>query len=319
MEPQGYLPTGSGPPLVVERLLRGVAIHPTAIVDPCAQLMEGVHIGPFCTVGPGAKLGPNCRLHPGSHVCGDTTLGSGCTLLTGAIVGADLPGETVLGDDNTIGYHAVVGVKCQDMKYKEGSPCHLTIGSGNDIREHVQIHRSSKPDDCTVVGDNNLIMGSCHVAHDCKLGDRNIIANGTLFGGHVVLEDHIHTGGAVAVHQFCHIGSYSFLAGGAMVVRDVPIYTMVAGDRAELRGLNLEGMRRCGFSTDEVKLIRKAYQKLFMSTDPALGLEDRLAELEQDKDFAAAPVVARLLASVRGSFGESRRGICKFRHWTSAD
>lgn len=298
---------------------RGVKIHPSAHVHDDAVLEEGVEIGPLCTVGPGARLGPNCKLHVASHVFGSTEIGEGCTLLSGAIVGADLPGTTVIGSDNTIGHHAVVGVRCQDMKYKEGSPCFLKMGNGNDIREHTSIHRSSRPDDVTEIGDNNLIMGSCHVAHDCRLGSRNILANGTLLGGHVVMEDFVHTGGAVAVHQFCHIGAYSFLAGGSMVARDVPVYTMVAGDRAELRGLNLEGMRRCGFSDVQVRGIRKAYQKLFLATDPTMGLEDRLTALELDLELSSDSAVVRLLVSVRASFQENRRGICKFRHWTTAD
>ncbi|KAG6552917.1 hypothetical protein Mapa_005573 [Marchantia paleacea] len=292
-------------------------IHSTAIVHPDAIIGEGVEIGAFCTVGQKVKLGNGCILHPGSHIFGNTQLGENCVLLTGAVVGADIPGKTIIGDHNLIGYHAVVGVKCQDMKYKEGDECHLYIGNNNDIREFASIHRSSKPDDNTILGNDNLIMGSCHIAHDCKVGNRNILANGTLLGGHVVLEDLVHTGGAVAVHQFCHIGSYSFLAGGSMVDRDIPMFMMVAGDRAELRGLNLEGMRRCGFSDLEVRSIRKAYQKLFMSSDDSGGVEDRLSELEQTDEFLAVPAVGMMLQSVRNCFGEARRGICRFRHWSS--
>jgi UDP-N-acetylglucosamine acyltransferase len=115
-------------------------------------------------------------------------------VLNGAVVGSDIPGQTGIGHDNTIGYNAVVGIKCQDMKYKEGDECSLYIGDNNDIREHVSIHRSSKPNDDTVIGDNNLIMGSCHIAHDCKLGNHNILANATLLGGHVILKVcHIET------------------------------------------------------------------------------------------------------------------------------
>lgn len=294
------------------------SIHETAIVHPDAFIDEGVVIGPFCTVGPGVSIGYGCKLHAGSHVCGNTELGEGCEVMNGAVVGAEIAGRTVIGNHNTIGYHAVVGVKCQDMKYKEGDECYLHIGNNNDIREYASIHRSAKPTDCTVIGDHNLIMGSCHIAHDCKLGNHNILANGTLIGGHVILEDYIHTGGAVAIHQHCHIDSYSFLAGGSMVTRDVPMYMMVSGDRAELRGLNLEGMRRLGFSELEVKSIRRTYQKLFMNSDPeAGGLEDRLADLEANEELAEVPAVVAMLRSVRSCFGEKRRGICMFRHWTS--
>lgn len=292
-------------------------VHPMAIVHPDAIFGEGVVIGPFCTVGPATKLGNRCQLHPGCHISGNTELGEGCVLLTGAVVGSDLPGRTVIGNNNFIGYHAVVGVKCQDMKYRDGDDCFLYIGDNNDIREHASIHRSSKPMDQTVIGDNNLIMGSCHIAHDCKLGNHNIFANGTLLGGHVVVQNHVHTGGAVAVHQFCHIGSFAFVAGGSVVTHDVPMYTMVAGDRAELRGLNLEGLRRRGFSDLEVKSIRRAYQKLFMCTDVnAGGLEERLVELEKNEELANVTAVILMVKSVRDSFKENRRGIVKFRNWT---
>ncbi|KAH8934584.1 hypothetical protein BDL97_18G090800 [Sphagnum fallax] len=214
--------------------------------------------------------------------------------------------------------HATAVVHPDAVLGEEGDECSLYIGNNNDIREYVSIHRSSKPNDDTVIGDDNLIMGSCHIAHDCRLGNHNILANGTLLGGHVMVKDYVHTGGAVAVHQFCHIDSYSFLAGGSMVDRDVPMYMMVSGDRAELRGLNLEGLRRCGFSDLEVKSIRRTYQKLFMNSDTeAGGLEDRLATLELNEELANVPAVVSMLKSVRNCFGEKRRGICKFRHWSS--
>ncbi|PNT72737.1 hypothetical protein BRADI_2g48510v3 [Brachypodium distachyon] len=255
-------------------------IHPAAVVHPDASIGQGVSIGPFCTVGASASIGDACQLHAGSHVMGDTDLGEGCVVLTGAILGADLPGRTIIGENNVIGNYAVVGVKCQDLKYKPGDECFLHIGNNNEIREYCSIHRSSKSCDHTVIGHNNLIMGSCHIAHDCKIGSNNIFANNTLFGGHVVVEDCTHTAGAVVVHQFCHIGSFSFLGGGSVVAQDVPRYMMVAGDRAELRGLNFEGLRRNGFSDLEVRSLRKAYRKVFM---PAIScqssFEDRLAEL----------------------------------------
>ncbi|XP_024376213.1 probable acyl-[acyl-carrier-protein]--UDP-N-acetylglucosamine O-acyltransferase, mitochondrial isoform X2 [Physcomitrium patens] len=293
-------------------------IHETAVVHPDAFIGEGVVISAFCTVGPGVSIGNGCKLHPSSHVCGNTELGEGCEIMNGAVVGSDLPGRTVIGNHNTIGYHAVVGVKAQDLKYKEGDECFLHIGNNNDIREYVSIHRSSKPNDCTVIGDHNLFMATSHVAHDCKLGNHNILANGTLVGGHVIIGDYIHTGGAVGIHQFCHIDSYSFLAAGAMVTRDVPMYIMVSGNRAELRGLNLEGMRRLGFSDLEIKSIRRAYQKLFMNRDVgAGGLEDRLADLEANEDLANVPAAVALLRSVRNCLGENRRGICTYRLWNS--
>ncbi|XP_058067794.1 probable acyl-[acyl-carrier-protein]--UDP-N-acetylglucosamine O-acyltransferase, mitochondrial isoform X2 [Magnolia sinica] len=294
-------------------------IHPTAIIQAGAVLGQGVSIGPFCTVGPSAKLGNSCQLHPGCHVFGDIELGDNCILLTGAIVGADLPGFTIIGSNNIIGHHAVVGVKCQDLKYKPGDECFLLVGDDNDIREYTSIHLSSKSSDKTVIGDNNLIMGSCHIAHDCKVGNNNILANNTLLAGHVVVEDYTHTAGATVVHQFCHLGSFSFIGGGSVVAQDVPRYLMVSGDRAELRGLNLEGLRRHGFLNTEVKSMRRAYQKIFMPIDAQTGgIEDRLAEVVQNEELSNLPVVHSMVQSIRDSFDKNRRGICKFRHWSGS-
>ncbi|XP_008795481.2 probable acyl-[acyl-carrier-protein]--UDP-N-acetylglucosamine O-acyltransferase, mitochondrial [Phoenix dactylifera] len=294
-------------------------IHPTAVVHPDAILGQGVSIGPFCTVGSAVKIRNACQLHAGSHIMGNTELGEHCTVLNGAIVGADIPGRTIIGNDNVIGHHAVVGVKCQDLKYKPGDVCFLYVGSNNDIREYSSIHRSSKSSESTVIGNNNLIMGSCHIAHDCKIGNSNIFANNTLLAGHVMVEDYAHTAGAIVVHQFCHIGSYAFVGGGSVITQDVPKYMLVSGDRAELRGLNLEGLRRHGFSSMEVRGMRRAYQKIFMSSDMSLGgLEDRLAEVEQDKDLAEFPAVSSMVQSIRSSFQQRRRGICKFRNWSGS-
>ncbi|KAM7509653.1 hypothetical protein LguiA_020106 [Lonicera macranthoides] len=294
-------------------------IHPTSIVHPNAIIGQGVSIGPFCSVGPSAKLGNACQLYPGSHVLGNTDLGDNCVLMIGAVVGDDLPGHTVIGCNNVVGHHAVVGIKCQDLKYKPGNECFLEVGDNNEIREHTSIHRSSKPSDRTVIGDNNLIMGSCHIAHDCKVGNNNIFANNTLLAGHVVVEDYTHTAGAIVVHQFCRIGSFSFIGGGSVVAQDVPKYTMVAGERAELRGLNLEGLRRRGFSATEIKSLRAAYRKIFMPTDiNSGGIEDRLAELEQHEDLAHIPAVYSMVQSIRNSLTEDRRGICRFRSWSGS-
>ncbi|XP_047182140.1 probable acyl-[acyl-carrier-protein]--UDP-N-acetylglucosamine O-acyltransferase, mitochondrial isoform X2 [Vigna umbellata] len=291
-------------------------IHPTAAVHPDALIGQGVSIGPFCSVSSSAKLGNGCRLYPGSHVSGRTELGDNCTLMTGAVVGDDYPGCTVIGSNNSIGYHAVIGVKCQDMKHKPEDECFLEIGDNNDIREHTSIHRSSKSTYRTVIGNGNLIMGSCHIAHDCKIGDNNIFANNTLLAGHVEVEDYVHTGGGTAVHQFCHLGSYSFLGGGSVLTQDVPKYVMVAGERAELRGLNLVGLTRCGFSTAEIRNLRTAYRKIFMSFDANAGsLEERIAEVELHEELGHVPAVRAMLQSIRNSIAENRRGICRIRHW----
>lgn len=294
-------------------------VHPTAIIHPNATLGQGISIGPFCTVGSSVVLGNACKLYPGSHIFGHSQLGDNCILMTGAVVGDELPGKTVIGSNNIIGNHAVVGVKCQDLKYKDGSECFLDIGDNNEIREYSSIHRSSKPDDQTIIGHNNLIMGSCHVAHDCKIGNNNILANNTLLAGHIVVEDYIHTAGAAVVHQYCHLGSFCFIGGGSVVSQDVPKFMMVSGDRAELRGLNLEGLRRQGFSATEIKGLRAAYRKIFMPTSTESGsIEERLRELEQHEELGQVPVICSMVQSIRDSFSDSRRGICTFRHWNAS-
>ncbi|KAK7258191.1 hypothetical protein RIF29_32706 [Crotalaria pallida] len=294
-------------------------IHPTAVIHPNALISQGVSIGPFCSVSSSAKLGDGCQLYPGSHVFGSSELGDNCVLMTGAIVGDDCPGRTIIGSNNIIGYHAVVGVKCQDMKYKPGDECFLEVGDNNDIREHASIHRSSKSTDRTVIGDSNFIMGSCHIAHDCKIGNNNIFANNTLLAGHVEVEDYVHTAGATIVHQFCHLGSFSFLGGGSVVSQDVPKYMMVAGERAEIRGLNAVGLTRCGFSVAEIRSLRAAYRKIFMCVDANdRSFEERLAEVEQHEELVHVPAVRAMIQSIRNSFADDRRGICKFRHWNGS-
>ncbi|KAK2398083.1 acyl-[acyl-carrier-protein]--UDP-N-acetylglucosamine O-acyltransferase [Trifolium repens] len=294
-------------------------IHPSAIVHPNAVLGEGVSVGPFCSISSSAKLGSGCQLYPGSHIFGNTELGENCTLMTGAVVGDDYPGYTVIGSNNTIGYHAVIGVKCQDLKYKPEYECFLEIGHNNDIREHTSIHRSSKSTDRTVIGDGNLIMGACHIAHDCKIGNNNIFANSTLLAGHVEVEDYVHTAGATVIHQFCHLGSFSFLGGGSVVSQDVPKYMMVARERAELRGLNLVGLTRRGFNIEEIRSLKTAYRKIFICADTIAGsFDERLTQVEQHEGLIQVPAVRAMLKSIRDSFAEDRRGICKYRYWNDS-
>ncbi|CAA6666086.1 unnamed protein product [Spirodela intermedia] len=270
-------------------------IHPTAVIHSGAVIGQGVLVAAFCTIGSAVKVGDHCQLHPGSHIFGDTELGNNYK--------------------TQFGHHAVVGTKCQDLKYTTGDECFLHIGDNNDIREYASIHRSSKFTDKTVIGNNNLIMGSCHIAHDCKVGNNNIFSNNSLFAGHVEVEDYVRTSGASVVHQFCHLGSHCFISGGSVVTQDVPRFMMVSGDRAEIRGLNLEGLRRRGFSSFEIRGMKRAYRKIFMPSEQSSSLiEQRLAEVEQDEELAAFPAVRSMVKSIRGSFQTDRRGICHFRN-----
>jgi len=279
-------------PSTVSHWPDSVQIHPTAIVDPNATLGEGVVVGPFCTVGGEVTLGDRCKLGPGAHIFGHSRLGSDNTLLAGAIIGSEHAGATVIGDRNTFGHNSLVGVLCQDLKYK-GDECFLVMGSNNDIREAVQIHRSSMPDLCTVVGNSNLIMGGCHVAHDCVVGSRNIMANNTLLAGHVRVGHSAVLGGAVAVCPFCEIGSYAFLAGGSMVEGDVPAAMRGKGDRVVLQGVNFEGLKRNGYTKEEITRTQRAASELFKD---GVGTGDLAAAV------ALAERAERMLRS--GEYGE---------------
>ncbi|RXH78859.1 hypothetical protein DVH24_002377 [Malus domestica] len=178
---------------------------------------------------------------------------------------------------------------------------------GMQCVNYTSIHRSSKSSDITVVGNNNLIMGSCHIAHDCKIENNINFANNTLLEGHVVVEDYAHTAGAIVVHQFFHVGSFSFIGGGSVIAQDVPKYMMVAGERAVLRGLNLEGLCCNGFTATEIRSLRTTYQKIFMPADKnSRDFEEHLS--------AHIPVVHSIVQSIRDSFEEKQHRICKFRH-----
>ncbi|XP_078431945.1 bacterial transferase hexapeptide repeat-containing protein [Wolffia australiana] len=290
-------------------------IHPTAVVHPDAVIGQGVSVGAFCTIGAAVRIGDHCQVFPGCHIFGHTELGENCTLLSGAIVGGNIPGSTIIGRNNTIGHNAVVGAKCQDLKYMKGDECFLHVGDDNDIRENASIHRSSSSMEKTIIGNNNLIMGACHIAHDCKVGNNNIFSNNSLFAGHVVVEDYVRTSGASVIHQFCRLGCLCFVSGGSAVSQDVPRYMMVSGNRAEIRGLNLEGLRRKGISSAEIMSMKRAYRKIFMpvAEQSAISIEQRIAEVEENEELSAFPAVLSMVESIRDSFQKSQRGICPFR------
>ncbi|KAK3245011.1 hypothetical protein CYMTET_45403, partial [Cymbomonas tetramitiformis] len=181
---------------------------------------------------------------------------------------------------------------CTDLKY-QGGECFLKVGNGNDFREHVQIHRSSSSDMCTSIGSHNLVMGGCHVAHDCIVGSGNILANNTLLAGHV--GDYAVMGGAVAIKPFCHIGSYAFLAGGAMVEGDVPACVRAKGDRAELMGVNTEGLKRNGYDRQQIVETQRACSTLLGTgvatggSSAATALRELAQEMLDDGKWGAAP------------------------------
>lgn len=255
-------------------------VHPTAVVAPTAELAEGVVIGPFCCVGPQVKLARDVKLV--SHVVVD--------------------GATVVGPGTVIYPFASIGLAPQDLKYK-GEPSRLEIGAGNVIREHVTMNPGTAGGGMiTRVGDNGLFMVGAHVAHDCLIGNNVIMANNATLGGHVVVEDFAIIGGLSAVHQFVRIGRHAMIGGMSGVETDVIPYGSVFGERASLQGLNVVGLKRRGFSRDEIQALRCAYRTLFSGEGE---LKERLAEVE--RDYGDRKTVAEVVAFVRSG---SNRGLC---------
>ena len=255
-------------------------VHPTAIVDARAEIDGDVQIGPYCVIGAGVRIGKGCRVH--SH--------------------AVITGRTTLGEGNVVFPFASIGDTPQDLKYK-GEPSELLIGNRNTIREYVSLNPGTTAGGMvTRVGDQNLLMMQCHIAHDCLLGDRNVVANGATLGGHVVIEDFVIVGGLVGIHQFVRIGTGAILGAGSMVSKDVPPYCNATGDRAKLHGLNLEGLKRRGFDKTVIALLRKAYRIVFQS---ALRTEDALKKIREE--LPAIPEIEKFTSFI----AQSGRGVCR--------
>ncbi|HET6469832.1 MAG TPA: acyl-ACP--UDP-N-acetylglucosamine O-acyltransferase [Geminicoccaceae bacterium] len=258
-------------------------IHPTAVVEPGAELEESVVVGPFCHVGPAARLGARCRLEGHVVVAGATSLGEDCRVFPFACLG-----------------HAP-----QDQKYR-GEPSRLVIGPGNVIREHVTMHPGTASGTLeTVVGEGCLIMAGVHVAHDCRIGSRVVMANGVTLGGHVGVGDFAVLGGLVAVHQHVRIGAHAMVGGLSGVESDVIPYGSAVGNRATLCGLNTIGMKRRGVPRDEIRALRHAYRILFAPDGSFAGRLAVVAELYADR-----PRVGEILAFVRGP---AQRPLCRPR------
>ncbi|MEI8233231.1 MAG: acyl-ACP--UDP-N-acetylglucosamine O-acyltransferase [Verrucomicrobiota bacterium] len=215
-------------------------IHPTAIVDPSAQLGEGVTVGPYCIIGAGVTLGDGCWLQHHVTLCGPARIGR----------------------DNRFFAYGSIGQQTQDLKYK-GEPTYLEIGEGNCFREFVSVHRATSPGDTTRIGSRGNFLAYAHIAHDCTVGDDVIFSNNGTLGGHVQVGDHVIVGGLSAVHQFCRIGRYAMVGGCTKIVQDVPPFMIADGNPAEIRGINKVGMERHGFSAETVREIKEAYRLLY--------------------------------------------------------
>jgi UDP-N-acetylglucosamine acyltransferase len=229
-------------------------IDPRAVIDPAAELDEGVTVGPFSSIGAGVQIGRGTEIGP--HVV--------------------IRGPTRIGCDNRIFQFASVGEDPQDKKYA-GEETFLEIGERNTIREFTTIHRGTMQDQAlTSIGDDNLLMAYTHVAHDCRIGNQVILANAASLGGHVRVDDWAILGGFSIVHQFCRIGQHCFTAMGSVISKDVPPYVLVGGHPAKPHGINSEGLRRRGFSGEQLVAIKRAYRMLYTSGMPLTAAREEI-------------------------------------------
>jgi len=257
-------------------------IHPSAIIDETARLAEGVEVGPYAIIGKQVSIGKGSRI--GAH----------------AVIGD----WTEIGENNQIFHQTSVGAPPQDLKYR-GEEAWTRLGDNNMVREFATIHRGTVTGHGeTVVGNNNLFMAYSHVAHDCRIGNNVVMANVATLAGHVTIEDHVILGGLVAIHQFCTIGAHAMLGGGTLAGLDIPPYMIATSGKrdAKLRGLNLIGLKRRGFSDEAVSDLKKAYKTLFMAN---LKLPEAISRIRQE--IPGCREVEYLLAFIE----RSERGICR--------
>lgn len=241
-------------------------IHPTALIDPAAELAEDVSVGPYSVIEANVTIGAGTDIGP--HVV--------------------IKGTTRIGSQNRIFQFASIGEEPQDKKYA-GEPTSLEIGDRNTIREFVTLNRGTAQDDgVTRLGDDNWIMAYVHIAHDCRIGNETIFANNASLAGHVSVGDYAILGGFTLVHQFCSIGAYSLTAFGSGISKDVPPFVTVGGTPARAHGLNMEGLRRRGFPEESRKALRRAYRTLYRES---LSLQDALAALREQAESCAEVAV----------------------------
>ena len=258
-----------------------------AVVDPRAELADGVEIGPLCYVGPHARIGRGTRLISGVHVLGRTTI----------------------GEENRISPGAVLGGDPQDISYR-GSDTRVVIGDRNVIREGVTINRGTeKEDGLTILGSDCFIMAGCHIAHDCRVGSRVIMANATLLGGHVHVDDDASISGGVAVHHFATIGSFSFTGGLSRVLHDVPPYMLCEGNPSRPRTINIVALKRHDFSVETIEALSEAHRLLYRSK---VGLDHARELLRAGGQLV--PAVNHLLSFLENQYeGRNGRGRDKRR------
>ena len=260
------------------------AIHPTALVDPKAQLDSSVSVGPYAVIGPHVRIGAG------------TTVGAHCVI----------EGHTTIGQDNRIFQFASVGAQPQDKNYA-GEPTRLEIGDGNTIREFVTINTGTVQDEgLTRIGHDCWIMAYVHIAHDCRLGDHIILANAVQLAGHVHLGDWVFLGGLTGVHQFGRVGAHAMTAFQTRLAQDVPPFVTAGGNPAEAQSINAEGLKRRGFSPERITLIKQMYRLLYRQ-----GLTLHAARQQIDALRGEVAEADADIALMQGFLSSAARGIVR--------
>lgn len=232
-----------------------IEIHKTAIISPLAVLSKGVKIGPYSIIGDNVLIGENTIIKSHVVIEDNVTIGKNCTFFTGAVIGS----------------------ASQDLK-SLNEKSYVVIGDNNIFREYVTVNRASYIEEKTIIGNNNLFMAYVHIAHDCNIGDFNILANSVNMGGHCVIENNAVIGGLTGIHQFVRVGSYSMIGGLTRVARDIPPFFTTVGNPALVEGLNLKGLRRHDFSKEKILALKKSYELIYKSN---LSLKDALEQIEK--------------------------------------
>lgn len=256
-----------------------MAIHPTAIISKNSDVASDVDIGPHVVIEPNAKIGPGVKILANSYIFKHTEIGEGCVIHVGAVLG-DVP---------------------QDVAF-EGKKTYLKIGKNNIIREYVTIHRGTKENSSTTIGDNNFFMASSHVGHNCQIGNNVIVANGALLAGYVTAEDSAFISGNVVIHQYCRIGRLSIIGGFSGVNKDVPPFMSVRGPSV-VWSINLIGLRRAKFKNETINEIKEAYNIIYHSNLNTEQAVKKILGTNPGKE------VMYLVEFIKGS----KRGICKYR------
>lgn len=219
-----------------------MSVHPTAVVSPEAKIHPTVEVGPYAVIGANVVIGENCKI------------GASC----------NITGHSTLGKDNVLAPFVVIGTPPQDLKFK-GEKSYIKIGNGNHFREFVTVHLAEGEECSTIIGNENLFMAYVHIAHNCKVGDNNIMSNCSTLAGHVEVGDKAVLGGFTGIHQFCKVGCMVMIGGMSKIVKDVPPYIKIDGNPARVVGLNSVGLKRNGVSKESITNIRQMYKVFFRS------------------------------------------------------